>query len=100
MKTKLFKTSIALFFLLLFTGGKAFGQHLLSHDHDEEIVECEVCDKALLDQFSPFDNSSQHDEIVEIPKEFIDANINFYSSRILTNDLDTALFSRPPPVLN
>jgi hypothetical protein len=100
MKTKLFKTSVALFFLLLFTSGKAFGYHMLLHNHDIQITECEVCDKALADQFSPLDNVTQQPETKEIQKEFLLDVIVNYSSELHTTELFTALFSRPPPFMN
>lgn len=99
MKTKLFKTYIALFFLLLFSGGKAFGYHTLTHDHDIEIVDCEVCDKALLDQFSPFEGGNTEASLETIP-HIINQEIQLdYSSELYATELFTALFSRPPPTL-
>ena len=100
MKTKLFKTFVALFFLLLFTSGKAFGYHMFLHDHDIEIVDCEVCDKVLVDQFSPLDNISQQPEtsktFIEVQRDII---VN-YSSETHTTELFAVLFSRPPPFTN
>lgn len=100
MKINLIKTYIALFFLLLFASGKAFGYHILFHDHDTQIIECEVCDKALVDQFSPLDNIVQQPEAKEIPEEFHkDIMIN-YSSKLYTTKPFANLFSRPPPSTN
>lgn len=100
MKTKLLKTSIALFFLLLFTSGKVFGYHLLLHDHDIQITECEICDKALVDQFSPLDNVFQQPEAKEIPEEFQEDIIINYSSKLYTTKSFADFFCRPPPSMN
>ena len=100
MKTNLIKTSIALFFLLLFSSGKVFGYHMLLHDHDTQIIECEVCDKALVDQFSPLDNIVQHPEAKEIPEELHKDIIINYSSTLYTTKPFANLFSRPPPSMN
>ncbi len=99
MRTKLFKTLLASFFLLLFVGGKAFGYHILLHDHDTKIVECEVCEKALVDQFSPFEGANDPIEIDKTPEEFFFI-IDVYTSKIYTPEQSHALFSRPPPSLN
>ncbi len=99
MKTKLFRTYIALFFLLLFSGSKAFGYHTLVHDHDIEIVDCEICDKALIDQFSPFDGADQQPLIEETPNTIHQEVQLDYSSELHTTELSIALFSRPPPFL-
>lgn len=100
MKTKLFKTFVALFFLLLFTSGKAFGYHMFLHDHDIEIVDCEVCDKTLVDQFSPLDTIPQQSEITKPSTEFQRDIISCYSSEIYATEQFAVLFSRPPPFMN
>ncbi|MFD2568156.1 hypothetical protein [Pseudotenacibaculum haliotis] len=100
MKTKLFKTSFAFFFLLLFAGSKAYGYHAFFHDHDTMIIECEVCDKALLDQFSPLDFSDHHVDITEIQKDFRDSIINGYVSEFYPKQQFSVLFGRPPPINN
>lgn len=97
MRTKLFKTSFALFFLLLFAGSKAYGYHMFFHDHDTMIIECEVCDKALVDQFSPLDSSIQQIDISETAKEFQDAITNSYISEFYQKQQFSVLFGRPPP---
>lgn len=99
MKTKLFKSYIAIFFLLLFAGSKAYGFHELHDDHQDHIEECQVCDKALLDQFSPFEGGD-----TEASLETISFTVNEevrldYSSELFATELFTALFSRPPPFL-
>jgi hypothetical protein len=100
MKTKLFKTSFAFFFLLLFAGSKAYGYHAFLHDHDTQIIECEVCDKALLDQFSPLDTSDHHVDIIEIQKDFQDSITYNYVSEFYPKQQLSVLFGRPPPSLN
>lgn len=103
MKTKPFIKSLAIFLFVLFTGTKVFGFHELLHDHDDHednIEECLVCDKALIDQFSPFDGEAQFIEIPEAPQEFHKGIIEKYVSQIHTTELSSVLFSRPPPFLN
>ena len=100
MKTKLFKPFITLFFLLLLSGGKAFGCHVLVHDHDAQITDCIVCDKALVDQFSPLDLSNQSIELLNIQKEFHDVTADNYAFNMNAIEQPTILFSRPPPQLN
>jgi hypothetical protein len=100
MNTKLFKSTLAIFFLLLFASGKAFGYHILLHDHDTQIIECEVCDKALVDQFSPLDNADIDIDLSIDSSEFYDTHNNHYVSKNYSTELFSVLFSRPPPFLN
>ncbi len=100
MKTKLFRSYIAVFLLLLLSGSKAFGYHNFLHDHDSQIIECEVCEKALVDQFSPLDTSLDQPEIGKITNIYHQDIIESYTSETHTVELSSVLFSRPPPFLN
>ena len=100
MKTKPSHILITFFFLFLFIGSKAFGYHSLLHDHDVHIEECDVRDKALVDQFSPLEGASQSIEINTTPQHFHEEIIEHYTSEIHTTELSSVLFSRPPPALN
>lgn len=103
MKTKPFIKSLAVFLFVLFAGTKVFGFHELLHEHDDhedQIEECLVCDKALVDQFSPFDGGNQSAEITPTPQEFYEDIIEEYTSEIHAVELSAVLFSRPPPALN
>jgi len=103
MKTNLFKKSITLFLLTLFTCGNVFGFQTFIHDddhnHQDRIEECLVCDKALLDQFSPLDIAPESAEVSKKLENFHQDLVNEYTSVVRSSELSAILFSRPPPVL-
>jgi hypothetical protein len=109
MKTKLFTTCSAVFFFVLFTGTKVFGFQEFIHHHEDhqshhedqdeknQKEDCELCDKILLDLFSPYHGDERLIEIAEIPQQFYDHSIEEYTSETYSTELSIVLFSRPPP---
>ena len=103
LKTNLFKKSIAVFLLTLFVSGNVFGFQTFmddhDHDHQDQIEECLVCDKALLDQFSPLDFTEQYEDVSHNSETIQQELINEYCSIIRSTEIAANLFSRPPPAL-
>lgn len=96
----LHKAVVSLCLLTIFLAGKVASFHEILHDHEVHAVECEACDKALIDQFSPFDSTTQSIRIAIIPQQFFKDFIEDYSSEIHTKEVTYTQFSRPPPSLS
>ena len=100
MKAKLLKPFIAIFFLLLLSGAKAFGYQSALHDHENQFVTCEVCDKALIDQFSPLAFADTDVVFSKTSKEVQETPPQEYTTTLFKTMSVVALFSRPPPKLS
>lgn len=105
MKTSNFQKITAILLLTLFTCGNVFGFQTFLHDHDHDhdqkdpIEECLVCDKALLDQFTPLDFTEQYENVSQHAETIQQELVNEYSSVIRSTEISALLFSRPPPAL-
>jgi hypothetical protein len=99
MTTQLYKSVAALCFLILFSGAKAFGYHVVFHEHTSQVESCVVCDKVLVDQFSPLDHTNPEFELTEKLELFDTYRTCINTSEIYTEDWFVVLFSRPPPSL-
>ena len=88
----------SLFLLLIFLGSKSMEYHTATH-LEEDNIECEWCDFALLLQATPFEPAP------EASQEFVlrhieSRQVNFvYSFVFVSRELDFRNFSRPPPSL-
>ena len=76
------------------------------HDHEKpqgdtnHEEDCDLCDKILLDLFSPYSEIGQSSDLTEVSQHFYKKNIEEYTSVTHTTELSSVLFSRPPPSLN
>ena len=100
MKLGYLKQHITYTFIAIFISLKVAGLHVLTHDHNDTIEHCEVCDIISNNSFTPIIN--------DITQSFISNNyicylqekvINYYNFTYITSTNITNLFSRPPPFL-
>ena len=91
---------ISLFFLVFFIFIKTAGLHTVLHSNDEiNNNECDICEFVVTS-----DNSSHtaNKQIIFEPLALHNYNIKIfykYNFQFVQNQVDTSLFSRPPPVV-
>jgi len=94
-----FKNITAYIFLALFLLIKMGGLHLLTHDNNQEHkTHCEICDLAIVNNFTPIVPSGQED-FTFTSVEFVVRNeiANYYVFFRYNPIASGQLFSRPPP---
>jgi hypothetical protein len=91
---------ISIFFLAFFIFIKTAGLHTILHSNDDlDSKECEIC------EFVDTSNNSPHVANEQISFEpYIQHNYNNkvfykYTFQFVQNQIDTSLFSRPPPLV-
>ncbi len=99
MKMRQLHWFASLFLLLIFLGSKSMEYHTVTHV-DEDSMECEWCDFALLLQATPFEPASVASaEMVATLIETRRANYLF-TPVFVAKESDFRNFSRPPPSLS
>ncbi|WP_237274503.1 hypothetical protein [Tenacibaculum ovolyticum] len=98
MKLGFLKQHITYTFIAIFLSLKVAGLHVLTHDHNDTIEHCEVCNIISNNNFTPIIN--------DITQSFVSNNyvcciqekvIIHYGFAYTTSINITNLFSRPPP---
>lgn len=99
MKMRQLHWLASFFLLLIFLGSKSMEYHAASH-LDEDSVECELCDFALLLHATPFEPALETaPEILPVFAGPGQPQVTF-SKAFISKELYFRYFSRPPPRLS
>lgn len=100
MKNVRLKNSITYLFLVIFLSMKTAGLHALSHSNDKDhLVECAICDHAIVHNLTPVLTPDSQDFTIEDTEYIVQKEITKNYKFIISNTASSQLFSRPPPFL-
>ena len=99
MKMRQLHWFASLFLLLIFLGSKSMEYHTVTHV-DEDSMECEWCDFALLLQATPFEPASVASAEMVVTLTGPRQADYLYTPAFISREFDFRNFSRPPPSLS
>lgn len=95
------KNYISLFFLVFFIFIKTAGLHSISHSEESiDDIECDVCEFVVSSNNTPVLSSEQVSFEPHLEHNYNKKVCFKYSFQFVQNQIESSLFSRPPPVVN
>mgnify|MGYP006987946041 CR=1 FL=1 len=99
MKMRRLHWLASLFLLLIFLGSKSIEYHTVSH-MDEDSIDCEWCDFALLLQATPYEPAPETPPQIPLVAAYTGEPEFAYAPGFVSKDRYLRNFCRPPPALS